>query len=140
MRIGFHCAPGRSGESPHETCCAGAAVSLLRASNIEQRLEQEAQETVEGFRAPGYHVNGSVLRAVEATGHTYDSSVFSSAPYYFAKMGILGLMSLRGMNSKSILGEKRPNGAAKIRWNILMVIATLVATLGASWASYGKIG
>ena len=29
----------------------------------KQRLEQEAQETVEGFRAPGYHVNGSVLRA-----------------------------------------------------------------------------
>ena len=70
----------------------------------KQRLEQEAQETVAGFRAPGYHINGSVMRAVEATGHTYDSSVFSSAPYYFAKMGVLGLMSLRGMSSKSILG------------------------------------
>ena len=31
-------------------------------------------------------------------------------------------------------------GAARTRWNILMVTATLVATLGAGWASYGKIG
>ena len=44
------------------------------------------------------------------------------------------------MNSKSLLGDKRPTGSAKLIWNILMVIATLVATLGASWASYGKIG
>jgi hypothetical protein len=44
------------------------------------------------------------------------------------------------MNSKSLLGENRPEGSTRLRWNILMVTATLVATLGAGWASYGKIG
>ena len=91
----------------------------------KQRLEQEAQETVAGFRAPGYHINGSVMRAVEATGHTYDSSVFSSAPYYFAKMGVLGLMSLRGMSSKSILAHPSPSqhheNLIELAWTIRTV-------------------
>ena len=44
------------------------------------------------------------------------------------------------MNSKSLLGDRRPEGSSLLRWNILMIIATTVATLGAGWASYGKIG
>ncbi len=43
------------------------------------------------------------------------------------------------MNSETLLGNRRPQGASRVRWNILMGIATLVATLGAGWASYGKI-
>ena len=44
------------------------------------------------------------------------------------------------MNSKSLLGDNRPEGSSLLRWNILMIIATTVATLGAAWASHGKIG
>ena len=44
------------------------------------------------------------------------------------------------MNSKSLLGDRRPEGSSLLRWNILMIIATVVATLGAAWASHGKIG
>ena len=43
------------------------------------------------------------------------------------------------MNSKSLLGDSLPSGGSKIRWNALMIVATLVALLGASWASHGKI-
>ena len=44
------------------------------------------------------------------------------------------------MNSKSLLGDRRPEGSSLLRWNILMIIATAVATLGAGWASHAKIG
>jgi hypothetical protein len=44
------------------------------------------------------------------------------------------------MNSKTLLGDSRPEGGRRVRWNILMIIATAVATLGAAWASHGKIG
>ena len=66
--------------------------------------------------------------------------VIPTSVFGFTLLPIAYITFLLLMNSKSLLGEKRPSGAAKIRWNILMVIATLVATLGASWASYGKIG
>ncbi len=44
------------------------------------------------------------------------------------------------MNSKSLLGDRRPEGSSLLKWNILMIIATTVATLGAGWASHAKIG
>ncbi len=43
------------------------------------------------------------------------------------------------MNSKGLLGSSRPEGGRRLRWNVLMATATTVATLGAGWASYGKI-
>ena len=68
------------------------------------RLESTAGQPVVGFRAPGYHLNGTVLRAAKASGHLYDTSVFPCAPYYLAKAGVMGLMRLRGRASKSLLG------------------------------------
>ncbi len=69
------------------------------------QLESITQSSVVGFRAPGYHINGTVLRAVKASGHRYDTSVFPCVPYYAAKAGIMGFMRLRGRQSKSILGN-----------------------------------
>ena len=34
------------------------------------------------------------------------------------------------MNSKKILGDKRPEGTARIIWNVLMIFATSMATIG----------
>jgi hypothetical protein len=34
------------------------------------------------------------------------------------------------MNSKKILGDKRPEGTARIIWNVLMIFATAMATIG----------
>ncbi len=42
------------------------------------------------------------------------------------------------MNSKKILGEHRPTGIARIRWNVLMVIATTIASAGSVWVLLGK--
>lgn len=42
------------------------------------------------------------------------------------------------MNSKKVLGDKRPEGKARIIWNTLMIFATTVATLGSVWVLYGK--
>ncbi|MGJ8696467.1 MAG: divalent metal cation transporter [Verrucomicrobiaceae bacterium] len=42
------------------------------------------------------------------------------------------------MNSKKVLGDKRPEGNARIIWNVLMIFATTVATVGTWWATAGK--
>jgi hypothetical protein len=42
------------------------------------------------------------------------------------------------MNSKKVLGDKRPEGTARIVWNVLMIFATLVASAGSVWVLYGK--
>ena len=42
------------------------------------------------------------------------------------------------MNSKKVLGDKRPKGTARIIWNTLMIFATTVATVGTWWATSGK--
>jgi Mn2+/Fe2+ NRAMP family transporter len=34
------------------------------------------------------------------------------------------------MNSKKILGDKRPEGTTRIIWNVLMIFATSMATIG----------
>ncbi len=42
------------------------------------------------------------------------------------------------MNSKKILGEHRPEGKARVIWNVLMIFATTIATLGSVWVLEGK--
>ncbi len=66
--------------------------------------------------------------------------VIPTSVFGFTLLPIAYITFLLLMNSKSLLGENRPEGSTRLRWNILMVTATLVATLGAGWASYGKIG
>ena len=42
------------------------------------------------------------------------------------------------MNSKKVLGDKRPEGRARIIWNVLMIFATTMATVGSYWATAHK--
>jgi Mn2+/Fe2+ NRAMP family transporter len=42
------------------------------------------------------------------------------------------------MNSRSLLGEARPTGGRRIWWNLLMFIATALATVGSVWAIKNK--
>jgi Mn2+/Fe2+ NRAMP family transporter len=42
------------------------------------------------------------------------------------------------MNSKKILGHNRPQGWARVIWNILMIFATSVATFGSIWVLSGR--
>ena len=76
-------------------------------------------------------------------------------PILWGKMGaylaiptsVIGLMLLPiayfafffMMNSKSLMGENLPTGFRRLRWNVLMLVATLVATFGAGWAIKSKM-
>lgn len=42
------------------------------------------------------------------------------------------------MNSKSALGEHRPEGARRLRWNVLMVVAAGIAGFGSIWGLLGQ--
>ena len=42
------------------------------------------------------------------------------------------------MNSKTLLGDAKPTGRQALRWNILMTIATVIATAGSIWVLNGK--
>ncbi len=43
------------------------------------------------------------------------------------------------MNSKRLLGDAMPRGGKRVVWNVLMIIATGLATLGSVWALKGKM-
>src|SRR6056297_2824687 len=42
------------------------------------------------------------------------------------------------MNSKTVLGEAMPTGGQRVRWNLLMGVATFVALFASAWGLYGK--
>jgi len=44
------------------------------------------------------------------------------------------------MNQKTLLGDNMPQGGKRVLWNVLMIIATAVATLVAMWSLWWKIG
>lgn len=44
------------------------------------------------------------------------------------------------MNSRKLLGDNVPRGGARVTWNVLMVIATLAATIAAAWSIWAKSG
>ncbi|MBL8784082.1 MAG: polysaccharide deacetylase family protein [Deltaproteobacteria bacterium] len=67
-------------------------------------LSELRNAPVTGFRAPGYTMTPRVMRLLAETGYSYDSSYFPSPPYYFAKLGVLASMLVRGKKSESIVG------------------------------------
>jgi hypothetical protein len=44
------------------------------------------------------------------------------------------------MNQKSMLGDSMPRGGKRVVWNILMIIATAVATLVSIWSLWSRLG
>src|SRR5262249_936908 len=54
-------------------------------------------------RAPGYTLNAALYGALEAQGYRYDSSTFPAPPYYLAKAGVMGALSMLGRPSRAIL-------------------------------------
>ena len=70
-------------------------------------LSEVRGSPVAGFRAPGYHMNDAVYRALVQAGYRYSSSIFPSPPYYLAKLGVMGLMRLVGKTSQAIMGDPR---------------------------------
>ncbi len=67
-----------------------------------------------GFRAPGYTLSPALLSAVAARGYEYDSSTFPATPYYLAKAGVMGALSLLRRPSRAILDRPRVLGAPRV--------------------------
>jgi len=70
----------------------------------------------QGFRAPGYTHDVTLLQQVGALGYRYDSSLLPSPSYYLAKLAAIGWTAVRGRTSQSLvrgwqsfLGPQRPH-------------------------------
>lgn len=76
---------------------SSAALALQRVSGVRPV----------GFRAPGYTLSPLLYEVLEAQGYLYDSSAFPATPYHAAKACVMGLLSLLGRPSQSILDSPR---------------------------------
>jgi peptidoglycan/xylan/chitin deacetylase (PgdA/CDA1 family) len=66
-------------------------------------IERATGERPVGFRAPGYTITDEVFSVLSELGVAYDSSVFPCPAYWAAKATAIGLISLRGRASRSIV-------------------------------------
>lgn len=56
-----------------------------------------------GFRAPGYTVSDALFKVLDETGVGYDSSVFPCPTYWAAKAAAIGVITLKGRSSHSVI-------------------------------------
>jgi peptidoglycan/xylan/chitin deacetylase (PgdA/CDA1 family) len=85
---------------------------LVRLGRAEIRRQvEEGARAIEravgvapvGFRAPGYTITDEVFDVLAEMGVGYDSSVFPCPGYFAAKAAAIGLIALRGRQSRSIV-------------------------------------
>ena len=74
-----------------------------QVSEGARAIERATGAAPQGFRAPGYTITDEVFSVLEELGVTYDSSVFPCPPYWAAKAAAIGLITLRGRTSRSIV-------------------------------------
>ncbi|WP_153557834.1 divalent metal cation transporter [Roseimaritima sediminicola] len=86
-----------------------------------------------GSMIPAVGVLGPFVWSQAAAALATPTSVIGGAMLPIAYVTFLLLM-----NSQRLLGDAMPRGAARWRWNILMVLATSVATFGSIWGLRGK--
>ncbi len=84
----------------------------LGRDEIERQIEEGASvieaacgKRPVGFRAPGYTITDEVFDVLRELGVAYDASVFPCPAYYLAKATAIGLISLRGRKSRSIVDD-----------------------------------
>lgn len=70
-------------------------------------IEQAVGVRPVGFRAPGYTITDEVFEVLAELGVGYDSSVFPCPQYWAAKAAAIGLITLRGRTSRSIIDTPR---------------------------------
>jgi peptidoglycan-N-acetylglucosamine deacetylase len=102
----------------------------LGRDEIERQIEEGAAaieaacgKRPVGFRAPGYTITDEVFDVLAELGVTYDASVFPCPHYWMAKAAAIGLISLRGRKSHSVVdtpsvlrAPTRPYRAGKPYW------------------------
>jgi hypothetical protein len=82
----------------------------LGRSEIERQIAEGASTIASvcgaqpvGFRAPGYTITNEVFDVLADLGVAYDASVFPCPAYWAAKATAIGLISVRGRSSRSIV-------------------------------------
>lgn len=86
-----------------------------------------------GSLIPAVGVLGPFVWAAAAPALATPTSVIGGAMLPIAYVSFFLLM-----NSRKLLGDSMPRGAARVRWNVLMGLATTIATLSSIWGLYGK--
>ena len=81
-----------------------------------------------GTFIPAVGVLGPFVWSKAAPALATPTSVMGGAMLPIAYFSFLLLM-----NSRTLLGENMPTGARRVRWNIMMIVATLVASLASVW-------
>lgn len=92
---------------PYELARLSEAEVAAEIAECDRVLRELAGAPISGFRAPGYDLSAPALRALEARGYRYDSSIFPAPPYYAAKLAVMGALALRGRPSGAVLTDPR---------------------------------
>ena len=92
-----------------------------------------------------YHRIGAMLPAVGVLGpfvwsKTAAYLAIPTSVFGMALLPIAYVTFLLLMNSKSVLGDDLPKGGKRVLWNVLMIFALALSTVGASWAVWSKSG
>ena len=87
------------------------------ASGIEA-IYRAVGESPVGFRAPGYTVSDDLFGVLEDLGVLYDASVFPCPLYYGAKTSKIGMIRLRGRESRSIVDDPRVLSAPTVPYRV----------------------
>ena len=72
-------------------------------AGAHERIADVAGAPPRGFRAPGYTLSPAIAGALTGLGYAYDSSSFSSWPYYLVKAAVMAASRLIGRRSAAIL-------------------------------------
>lgn len=100
---------------------------LVRLSKAEMReqieggaddIERATGKRPKGFRAPGYTITDEIFEVLGDLGVSYDSSVFPCPAYWLAKASVVGLIRMRGRESKSIVDHPRVLGAPTVPYRV----------------------
>lgn len=86
-----------------------------------------------GSMIPAVGVLGPFVWSKAAPALATPTSVFGGAMLPIAYLSFLLLM-----NSRRVLGDNMPTGMRRLRWNLLMGFATLVAAFGSIWGMMDK--
>lgn len=68
-----------------------------------EAIEKATGTMPSGFRAPGYTITDELVSVLDEAGVSYDSSVFPCPAYWSAKTLAIGLITLRGRDSHSVV-------------------------------------
>jgi peptidoglycan-N-acetylglucosamine deacetylase len=92
---------------PYRLARLGDAEVAAEIAECDHVLRELTGAPVRGFRAPGYDLSAAALRALEARGYRYDSSIFPAPPYYLAKAAVMGALAICGRPSGAVLTDPR---------------------------------